>query len=750
MTRTDFSWKNQLVFPIIILASFVTSYWLKNVFLCLLGLYFVSVLCLKKQFVLLLLTLLAGLPLFFRSYFYTLASVPYDQELTSTMSVFCDTIKVNGNFVSFEGKIKDYKADFYYQLESQAEQKSWQNSSHWHKELVVEGQFLEEESRRNLHGFDAQWFAFTTHKIGTFEIEKIRQSRPLSGKFMLHKIRAEGIDQIKKKFLPKTAVYMAALLFGYRDPNFQEIRDIYSGAGLLHLFTLSGLHVYLFYGALFYLLRRFRLTGVEASLILLPAVAASILLFGGSVSVWRAAFTYILRFLLKECHLHLSAMDILSLVIYGLLLHDPKILLQFSGILSLWMSQMVVFKKKRTITFRQKIIEAQEFTLLAAPILMYSFFEFPLLGGVLTFLCYPVFKKFLLPLIFAAFALSFCPFSVSLVSELLNRTLFIFEKGISTMSQWKLVTGQPPLWATVVVLILNVFLYQSGKKGHLLLSLILLIGLQKFPLETSFAFVDVGQGDSMVFQSPLHQEVYVIDTGGKMTFQQELWQQRTSRSNAAYTLIPYLKGEGIHEIDGLFLTHGDTDHMGDTKELLKNFQIKAIYVGKGSLDNPNMKRLLKDIPLETKVVEVLKGDRVGAKREFHVLSPRQKGKGENEDSIVLATVIHGVKFLATGDLDQAGEQKLLKDDPNLQCDVLKLGHHGSRTSSAADFIHQLKPEYGIVSCGKNNRFNHPHKEVVQLLAREKVQMLRTDETGMVRFSWSVFSSKARLSRQKMD
>src|SRR5699024_10636862 len=264
------------------------------------------------------------------------------------------------------------------------------------------------------------------------------------------------------------------------------------------------------------------------------------------------------------------------------------------------------------------------------------------------------------------------------------------------------------------------------------------------------AFVDVGQGDSIVIQKGIAKEVYVIDTGGKMTFHQEEWQNYQAGPNAEYTLIPYLKGEGIRKIDGLLLTHGDTDHMGDAKELFKIFEIKRLYVGKGSLKHNNMKRLLKDIPKKTEIIEVSQGNQIGEKIQLNILAPQEEGKGENEDSVVVAAKIHEINFLLTGDLDQAGERKLLKNDPQLKCDVLKLGHHGSRTSSDEVFIQTLKPKHAIVSCGKDNRFGHPHKEVMDTLNKNQVQVLRTDQQGKIRNPLHFLHSVTRLTFEKED
>jgi len=118
---------------------------------------------------------------------------------------------------------------------------------------------------------------------------------------------------------------------------------------------------------------------------------------------------------------------------------------------------------------------------------------------------------------------------------------------------------------------------------------------------------------------------------------------------------------------------------------------------------------------------------------LQVLAP-ESGAGQNEDSMVIKTKVGDKTFLFTGDLEQAGEKKLIRDYPNLKVDILKLGHHGSRTSTAPEFVAAIDPQFGIVSSGRNNRYGHPHEEVLETLVNQTV--LRTDQQGMIQFIWS--------------
>ena len=176
--------------------------------------------------------------------------------------------------------------------------------------------------------------------------------------------------------------------------------------------------------------------------------------------------------------------------------------------------------------------------------------------------------------------------------------------------------------------------------------------------------------------------------------------------------------------------------MGDALRLTQEMNVQWVFVGKGSLQHPSIQRLAQQLPRRTKIREVHVGEQIGKELSLQVLAPSFEGKGENEDSLVLKTTIKGQHFLFTGDLDQAGERSLLRQYPNLQADVLKVGHHGSRTSTDPDFIKQLSVKEAIISCGRKNQFKHPHPEVLDTLVHAGVTIYRTDVSGMIRYEWS--------------
>lgn len=733
MCNMDRHWKNQLIFPLIIASSLLYAVILRNViFLFIFG-YFLLMICYKKQATLLLLSFFVAF-LFLINFYGRINDTPIEnQAITIAIEIYPDTIKVNDRFVTFEGKTNQGVIYVQYITQSDSEAQQWTSRKNWQKIIQTQGFFKESLTARNEHAFNRRWFEFSNHKNGTFQIEKVIAQKEAKKFFSVRKIRAYSVDWVENVFYGKVATYIKALLLGYRDGEFNEIREAYTSSGILHLFSISGMHIAIFFGWFFYLFRRSLLTFEEFSGPFILLMFFSVALFGQGLSIWRGMLMYLIQFLFKENNIHWSALDRFALMLFLLLLIDPKSFIQTSGVLSILLSLIILLSQEYQ---KNAFVFSLEVSFLASPILMFFFFEVPLLGGILTVLIAPLFSYLLLPGLVCLCLLAFVSFPLDSIISGINQGLEKFEQLLDFSSHFVVITGKIKITGIVILLVIGLLAYQSKrlKKTFFLLFLIFLL-LPRFPLYTAVSFVDVGQGDSIVIQSFGNQEVYVIDTGGKIDFFDSSQEKKNRKANASYTLLPFLKGEGIREIDGLFLTHGDYDHAGDLGVLLQQFKVNKIYLAKGMLQHNIMVNLDVTLLKNTRVIELENGDVIGNKIRFDVLAPTRVGKGKNEDSLVLQTEIKGLQFLFMGDLEAQGELELLRNYPNLSTDIIKLGHHGSRTSSTEGFIQKINAKHGIISCGVANHFKHPHPEVLQTLEKYGLRIFRTDQDGMIRYIW---------------
>ena len=212
-------------------------------------------------------------------------------------------------------------------------------------------------------------------------------------------------------------------------------------------------------------------------------------------------------------------------------------------------------------------------------------------------------------------------------------------------------------------------------------------------------------------------------------FPTEEWKKKRKTFNTGEdVIIPLLKSKGIHHLDKLIFTHADADHIGSASEVIRNFKVKEIVIGTDSeefyRDKDSIQiALSKNIPIS----RVTKGDSwYMADAAFYILHPYQKEEDANESSIVLFAKIGGLTWLFTGDASESVEQELMRSFPKLQVDILKAGHHGSKTSSSKNFLEQIQPKVAVISVGKDNRYGHPHQQVLEVMKQLDIAIVRTD------------------------
>lgn len=242
--------------------------------------------------------------------------------------------------------------------------------------------------------------------------------------------------------------------------------------------------------------------------------------------------------------------------------------------------------------------------------------------------------------------------------------------------------------------------------------------------------VDVSQGDSLLLVAP-GGETMLIDGGGLPRIN-----GKTPRLDTGEGVVsPYLWSRGFRHLDIVALTHADQDHIGGLEAVLRNFTPRELWLS-ALPDHAPLQSLLQTArDVGVRVVCKSAGDRVALSGAMiEVLSPhapRTGGKTDNNDSLVLRARYGRHAFLLTGDAERKAEYELTALPEALRADVLKLGHHGSRTSTTAEFLDAVQPAIAVISAGQDNQFRHPHDEVLARLAERGVRVLRTDQQGMV-------------------
>ena len=652
-----------------------------------------------------------------------------------------DTIKVNGDSLSFRGKADGRTFQVYYKLQSEEEKEQFQALTALH-DLELEGKLSEPEGQRNFGGFDYRAYLKTQGIYQTLTIKSIQSLKKVSSWDIaenLSSLRRKAIVWIKTHFPDPMRNYMTGLLLGHLDTDFEEMNELYSSLGIIHLFALSGMQVGFFMDAFKKLLLRLGLTQEKLKWLTYPFSLIYAGLTGFSASVIRS----LLQKLLAQHGV--KGLDNFALTVLVLFIIMPNFFLTAGGVLSCAYAFILTMTSKEGKGLKAIARESLVISLGILPILSFYFAEFQPWSILLTFVFSFLFDVVFLPLLSILYILSFV-YPVTQFN-------FVFEwlegviRLVSQLASRPLVFGQPNAWLLILLLILLALLYDFRKNikrvAGLSLFIVGLFFLIKHPLENEITMLDVGQGESIFLRDVTGKSI-LIDVGGKAESAKkiEAWQEKATISNAQRTLIPYLKSRGVAKIDQLILTNTDKEHVGDLLEVIKAFHVGEILVSKGSL---TQKEFVAELQVtQTKVRSVTVGENLpifGGSLE--VLSPRKIRDGDRDDSLVLYGKLLDNHFLFTGNLKEKGEKDLLKHYPDLEVDVLKVGQHGAKTSSNPAFLEKLKPEITLISVGKNNRAKLPHQETLTRLETIKSKIYRTDQQGATRFkgwkSWQIES-----------
>ena len=652
-----------------------------------------------------------------------------------------DTIKVNGNSLSFRGKADGRTFQVYYKLQSEEEKEQFQALTDIY-EIELEGKLSEPEGQRNFGGFDYQAYLKTQGIYQILTIKSIQSLKEVGSWDIgenLSSLRRKAIVWIKTHFPDPMRNYMTGLLLGHLDTDFEEMNELYSSLGIIHLFALSGMQVGFFMDAFKKLLLRLGLTQEKLKWLTYPFSLIYAGLTGFSASVIRS----LLQKLLAQHGV--KGLDNFALTVLVLFIIMPNFFLTAGGVLSCAYAFILTMTSKEGEGLKAVARESLVISLGILPILSFYFAEFQPWSNLLTFVFSFLFDLVFLPLLSILFILSFVyPVTqLNLIFEWLESIIRL----VSQMASRPLVFGQPTAWLLILLLVSLALVYDFRKNIKRLagfsLFIVGLFFLTKHPLENEITMLDVGQGESL-FLRDVTGKTILIDVGGKAESDKKIedWQKKSTTSNAQRTLIPYLKSRGVAKIDQLVLTNTDKEHVGDLLEVTKAFHVGEILVSKGSL---TQKEFVAELEAsQTKVRSVTAGENLPIFGGYlEVLSPRKIGDGGNEDSLVLYGKLLDKHFLFTGDSKEKGEKELLKQYPTLEVDVFKAGQHGAKTSSNPVFLEKLKPEITLISVGKNNRAKLPHQETLIRLESIKSKIYRTDQQGAIRFkgwnSWQIES-----------
>ncbi len=587
--------------------------------------------------------------------------------------------------------------------------KEFNNLSYGDK-IKVKGTLITPSKNTNQNTFNYQKYLY--YKKIYYLVEATSINKIANNNNYLYTIKNTLYQKIDKL---KSSNYIKTLLFCDNTLS-KEIKESYRINGISHLFSVSGMHINFFVSIIYLYLNKITYNKRIKYLITNIFIITYLILFPSS-SLLRStvmSILYSINYLLK---LKIKKIDILLLTLGVSLLINPFIIYDLGYIYSYTITFFLVLssstlKKKNKIN---KIIYISLLSFLVSiPITIYNSYEINIISILLNIILVPIISIIILPLTILTY-----------IFPILDNILYLFTNTLETISLFiskinitKMIFPKSSLLIIVLYYIIFLLSYQNKKYFYLNIILLIIIYISPY-LNSNFEVVmfEVGEADCHLIKYPYNKNTILIDTG-------------KNEYKIKNEVIPYLKSIGIKKIDYLIITHGDLDHIGGSITLINNFQVKNVILNKGTFTDLE-KELIKNLN-KKKIPYQININKINLSNHTIYLLNNTKYNNENDNSIITYLTYQKYKFLYMGDASITTEDNLLENYNLNNISILKVGHHGSNTSSSKDFISQINPSISLISVGENNIYHHPNKEVINNLSKSRIY--RTDINNMVKLT----------------
>ena len=647
----------------------------------------------------------------------------YDPDDTSFKCILKE-YKISGDKLDLILKCKEKLKATYY-IKSLDEKKYFESNLLIGSKVEVSGTLEEAKNNTLPYMFNYKKYLYNEKIYFLLKVDSIRLNNKNIN--VLYNLK-NYLYKRAERFQDKSYIY--AFILGKTTYIDEEVVTSYRENGISHLFALSGLHVSIFSALILFVLKKFKISEFMSYIFVFIFLMMFSFITNFSPSILRASLLFFLLGINKVFYFNVKQVNVLYLVFSTLVIINPFIIYKISFILS-FLAAFFLMISSDLISDKGYLKGLFKVSLVSfigtMSVSIYYFGYINLLGTVLNLVFVPFVSFIIFP--FTLFTFIF-PFA----SKILYFFTDILEILSTFFNKFKLVIYFPKvsIWF-VVIFVMTSAIFVKVRKKVLLLVLMLLLVLVKikplFKTSTDIYYLDVGQGDSILLTSRYTKTNTLIDTGGKTTYKKEEWAKGKTSSIVKSSTIPFMRKLGISKLDYLIITHGDYDHMGEAINLVNNFKVEKVIFNCGEF-NDLEKKLIKVLDKKnTKYYSCIKELNIDDNKLYFLQT--KEYDNENDNSNVIYTELNGYKFMFMGDAGIEKEKDILDKYNISDIDVLKVGHHGSKTSSSKSFINEINPKNSIISVGKNNRYGHPNEEVLDTLNDSKIY--RIDQDGSIMF-----------------
>ena len=639
--------------------------------------------------------------------------------------------------------------------------------------LEIEGEFRKVDTARNYKGFNYRNYLkqFKIHGIITARnVNYIKTSKDIY--FFNGIMKKKIISKINMLYEEENANFLKGILIGDSKNISKELKENFRDSSISHILAISGLHISYISAGGKEILSLFIKSKKKKNILLILFLIFFAFFTGGSPSCVRACIMNIM-FLISELvyrknnfyRSFLSALVIL-LFINPFNIYSIGMWLSFLGTLGIVLYSNLISKiiYKKIKKFKNIIILfANSFSaqIMILPMMIYHFNTVSF-----TFYIPNIFVSYLIgPILILGYLSIFFPipisFILSKIEALLIKILFIVAKLCSKIPFSKIYLKTPNLCLLFIYYGISFYLINSFQKKKFyylklfysfhfpkekikkyVLIIFIIIFMMNFNVDKRLKvyFVDVGQGDCCLIKTPNNKTI-VIDGGedfdGKI-------------------VLPYLLDRGMTKIDYMIISHFDSDHVGGLLTVMEELKVGQVVISKQGENSENFrkfKEIVKDKKIRLEVADKENRLQIEKNLYFDILWPNNEKliseNSLNNNSIVCKFCYKDFSILFTGDIEEIAEKQILleyKDNlQKLNATILKVGHHGSKTSSTQEFMEAVKPKIALIGVGGNNKFGHPNDGVIERLENLGTKIYRTDQMGEISI---MLNSKGKIKVKK--
>ena len=614
--------------------------------------------------------------------------------------------------------------------------------------VEIKGEYSAPEVARNYKGFDYSQYLKTLNIYGTIKVEesKIINKNQLSPILIsINNIKEKMIDNANRNMPKRTANLLLGILIGERDNIQEDIIESFRTANLSHILAVSGAHTSYIILGITYLISKSKTPKRIGYIITIINLLIFIIITGASYSVVRACIMAIVVIGAKICYRKENFFTSICISLIIILIQNPFAINDIGLKLSfMGTAGIVIFNKSITNFFiklkiKQKIAEALSVTfsaqLMIMPITILNFNTISLTFFISNILASPLLGI----IIIFGFISIFISSILNPISKILFLILHIFLELLILVSK---VTEKIPgssilvktpniLFAIVYYILILFFNYffvikqnptrrfhkkiikiitiKNIKNAFKVIAVVFLIILLLTRIvriinpTLKIYFIDVGQGDSTLIVTPKNKKILIDGGEGKTN-----------------VLFQYLLDRRINKIDYIIISHFDSDHCNGLIEIIEKMRVENIVMSKQSKESEEYKKILEIIKQKNiKVSSVKAEDKIIIEKNLYtkILNPAEKFEFQdlNNNAIVAKLVYKNFSMLFTGDIEKAEENLAKKYKNELKSTILKVAHHGSKTSTSEEFLKYVEPQIALIGVGKNNKFGHPNQITIERL-----------------------------------